>query len=233
MKRGPYPSISGKVVLITGAAGPLGRALVDAFLAAGAQLALNVRRPAQRADLERRLAERGTEAMIVPCDLRYEENVVRMVHRVVQRFGRIDVIVNAAVARGMRARLVDYPVDPWRDVLATNLTGAYLLCREALPWMTRQRSGAIINVSSSLSASARNETGAYLVSNHGIEGLTKLLAAELKDSGVRVNTVDVGRMGRPRKTTQVDKRWIRAFLWLASDEAAGQSGERVRASDFA
>lgn len=224
--------IDGKVVLITGATGPMGRLLVDAFLDAGARLSLCVRRMAHLPELERRLADRGAEAMIVPCDLRYEENVVRLIHRVVHQFRRIDVIVNAAFVRGPEVDLVDYPIDPWRDVLATNLTGAYLLCREALPWMVRQGSGSIIHTTSSFTTTARPEAGAYLVGNHGIEGMTRLLAEELRDTGVRVNAVDIGRMAGHRGPVGSDKGWIRAFLWLAGDESAGRTGERIRAADI-
>ena len=227
-----HKSIEGKVVLITGATGAMGRTLVDAFLDAKARLALCVRRMVHLPDLEQRLVARHDHAMIVPCDLRYEENVVRMVHRVVQRFGRIDVIVNAAAIGGPPVRIIDYPIDPWRDVIATNLTGPYLVCREALPWLTRQRSGSIINVTSELTTSVRPAGGALLVSHFGIEGLTKLLAAELKDSGVRVNTVDVGVLTPEMEPSAPGTSWTNAFLWLASDASSGQNGERVRAADF-
>ncbi len=225
-------SVRGKVVLITGATGPMGRSLVDAFSKAGARLALCVRRMAHLPELEQLLTDQHEHAMIVPCDLRYEENVVRLVHRVVQRFGRIDVVVNAAFICGPRVPVVDYPAEPWRDVIATNLTGAYLLCREALPWMTRQGSGSIIHMTSSLASSVRPAGGAYMVGNVAIEGLTRLLAAELMGTGVRVNCVDVGTMTAHHEPAD-GEGWTGAFLWLAGDDSAGQSGERVRAADFA
>ncbi|MFQ5429607.1 MAG: SDR family NAD(P)-dependent oxidoreductase [Phycisphaerae bacterium] len=225
-------TLQDKVVLLTGSTGPMGRVLVDAFLEAGARLALCVRRMAHLPALDQRLADQHQTAMILPCDLRYEENVVRMVHRVVQRFGRIDVIVSAAAIGGPAVPIIDYPVDPWRDVLATNLTGAYLVCREALPWMIRQRSGSIIHTTSSPAAAVRPGGGALLVSQYGIGGLTRLLAAELKDTGVRVNTVDVGPVTPDLKPTAPEAEWVRAYLWLAGDASAGQSGERIRATGF-
>ncbi len=159
MTNSAHASLEDKVVLLTGATGPMGCALLDAFLDADAKLALCVRRMAHLPDLEQRLARRLEHTLIVPCDLRYEENVVRMIHRVVQRFGRIDVIVNAAYILGPLVPIMDYPVDPWRDVLATNLTGTYLVCREALPWMTRQGSGSIINVTTSLTGAVKPRWG--------------------------------------------------------------------------
>ncbi len=233
MTNSAHASLEDKVVLLTGATGPMGCALLDAFLDADAKLALCVRRMAHLPDLEQRLARRLEHTLIVPCDLRYEENVVRMIHRVVQRFGRIDVIVNAAYILGPLVPIMDYPVDPWRDVLATNLTGTYLVCREALPWMTRQGSGSIINVTTSLTGAVKPRWGAYAVTGHAVEGLTRLLAAELDGTGVRVNTVDIGEMQPNLTPAAPASSWTSAFLHLASDDSAGRSGECIRAADCA
>ncbi|MCB9857462.1 MAG: SDR family oxidoreductase [Phycisphaerales bacterium] len=226
-----YASISGKVVLLTGSTGAMGRHLVDAFLQAGARLALCVRRMANLPDLEIALANHIDDTAIIPCDLRYEENVVRLIHRVVHRFGRIDVIVNAAAITGPRELVMNYPADPWRDVIATNATAPYLVCREALPWMKRQNSGAIVNVTSSLTRDTKAKRGAYLVACHAVEGLTKLLACELKGTNIRVNTIDIGRMGDDVQPVASPQHWVPAFLWAASDECQ-QSGERISITDF-
>ena len=220
-----------KVVLLTGSTGPMGRRLVDAFIERKARLALCIRRMANLPDLEIALADHRDSTIIVPCDLRYEENVVRLVHRVVHRFGRIDVIINAAAILGPRLTIEDYPADPWRDVIATNVTGPYLVCREALPWMRRQNGGAIINVTTSLTRDTKPKRGAHLVACHALEGLTKLLAAELKDTNIRVNTIDVGRMSEDVQPVAPPEKWLPAFLWAASDECT-QSGERMSISDF-
>lgn len=225
------PDIGDKVVLLTGSTGPMGRRLVDAFLSRGARLALCVRRMANLPDLELALADHQDSTTIVPCDLRYEENVVRLIHRVVHRFGRIDVIINAAMILGPRLRIEDYPADPWRDVIATNVTGPYLVCREALPWMRRQNHGSIINVTTSLARDIKPKRGAHLVACHAIEGLTKMLAAELKDTNIRVNTIDIGKMNDDVQPAAAPETWLPAFLWAASDDCT-QSGERIVATDF-
>lgn len=224
-------SVHGKVILITGATTAMGRQLVGLFLSEGASLAIGVRRMSELVPLRQSMAADEERLFIVPCDVRDEGDVVRTVHRVIRRFGRIDVLINAAAIVGPKTPVVDYPIDPWRNVIATNLTGTYLLCREVLPWMQRQGCGSIINVTSSLTTSARPEWGAYLVSTHSIEGLTRLLAAELKGSGVRVNAVEVAS---PSATGRGDEsEWLQAFLWLASDASAAKNGERIRAADFA
>lgn len=225
-------SLQEKVVLITGATGPIGRALAESFLEVGAQVALCVRRRSDIPVVERDFPLYGDRLIAEPCDLRQEDEVIRLVHRVAHRAGRLDVVVNAANISGPRALVVDYPVEPWRNVLATNITGTYLVCREALPWMSRQGSGSIINVAQGLSTPIRAEWGAGVVSSHGIEALTRLLAAEVRGTGIRVNTVEVNMplVGGRQRLPEGD--WTQAFLWLAGEESADRNGERVRAAEF-
>ncbi len=230
--RGAAVSLKEKVVLITGATGPIGRRLVEVFASAGAQLAVSVRRPHEVDTMERALRPLDVSLMAVPCDLRYEEDVVRMIHRIVRRFGRIDVVVNAASVAGPKLPIVNYPVDPWRNILATNLTGSYLVCREVLPWMDRQGGGSIINVTSNLAGTGRPEWGAYFVSTHAIEGLTRLLASEHRSTGVRINCVDIGEPRSEGPLAADGADWAEAFLWLASDESASINGERICAGKF-
>lgn len=198
-------------------------------------LALCVRRSSDVPTFQQSADDRTAQAVVVSCDLRYEEDVVRMVHRVVQRLGRIDVVINAASILGPKLPVVDYPVEPWRNVIATNLVGTYLVCREVLPWMLRQGSGSIINVTSSVTTDIEPNWGAHLVSASGIDGLTGLLAAEVKGSGVCVNTVE---MPAPHSASDgvggdSDGDWANAFLWLAGEDSADISGERIRATGFA
>jgi len=225
-------SVAGKVVLITGATGIVGRRLSKAFVEAGARVALCVRRQADVLRLEQDFPDYGIRLFAEVCDLRQEYEVIRLVHRVTHRFNRLDVAVNAASVSGPKAPVMDYPLEPWRNVLATNITGTYLVCREVLPWMNRQGSGSIINVAQGLSSPIRAEWGANAVSSHGVEALTRLLAAEVRGSGVRVNTIELA-MGTADREAAAEADWTQAFLWLASDESANMSGERIRATDFA
>ncbi len=232
MSGGSGLSLRGRNVLITGAMGAIGRPLVNAFADAGATLALCVRRPADVAEAERLAEERGAVVFVVVCDVRYEEDVVRAVHRIVQRYGRIDVAVNAASMTGPEVAVADYPVESWRDVIATNLTGAYLVCREVLPWMLRQRSGSIINLTGPLEAKRAENTGAQFVGAWAVEGLTRLLAAEVKDASIRVNLVEIAPTTPPDPISEEGTDWTQAFLWLAGDDAANTSGQRISATDF-
>lgn len=224
-------SLDGKVVLITGATGGLGRRLSQCLADDGAHLALAARTFRDLYGMENELLERNRKAVGFPCDVRYEDEAIRLVHRVVNRFGRIDCLINAAGVSGPRQSLVDYPLDPWREVIATNLTGGFLMCREVLPWMQRQKGGSIINVTSSVT-SGKSGWGALLASKCGVEGITRMLAAEMRDSGIRVNMVDVGMPKSEKRAVECPAEIAAPFLWLAGDDSGKTSGRRIVASEF-
>jgi len=224
-------SLDGKVVLITGATGGLGRRLTQSLADDGAQLALASRTFRDLYAVETELLERNRKAVGFPCDVRYEDEAIRLVHRVVNRFGRIDCLINAAGVSGPRQSLVDYPLDPWREVIATNLTGGFLMCREVLPWMQRQKSGSIINVTSGVT-SGKAGWGAVVASRCGIEGMTRMLAAELRDSGIRVNMVDVGMPKSDKRAQECPPEVAAPFLWLAGDDSIQANGKRIVAAEF-
>jgi NAD(P)-dependent dehydrogenase (short-subunit alcohol dehydrogenase family) len=225
-------SLQGKTVLITGATGRIGRPLVEALARADATLAITTRRLENTAGIEHELRDRGISAAILPCDLRYEEDVVRTVHRLTQRFGQIDVVINAAIIAGPRLSAMDYPVDPWREVMATNVTGTFLVCREALPWMIRRGSGSIINVVDGLVGSRGGRSAAYTISMQTVDQLTRHLAGEVKDTCVRVNAVDIGQLALTARGPERKDGWTEPFLWLADEESARVTGQRVQAKGF-
>ena len=214
-----------KVILISGADSALGRQLVSAFANLGARLALGIRERSQMHSFQVEMHTKGVDAFIVPCDIRFEEQVIRMVHQVMHRFKRVDVLVNAAAAMGIIAPLVDYPSDAWGEVISTHITGTYLVCREVLPWMTRQNAGSIINLTSNIAGEIPPQAGAFLVSACGVEGMTRLLASELRGTGVRANAVELNLS--PAVPDEADlPHMIDACLWLASDESASANGQR-------
>ncbi len=225
-------SLAGKVVLITGATGAASHGRARAFLDQGAKPVLGVLRSAHILELERELANGETTPMVVPCNLRFEEDVVRLVHRVVHRLGRIDVVVNLATSTGPRLQLIDFPAGPWRDVIETNLTGTFLVCREVLPWMIRQGSGSIINATNCPNPAAQPESGVNLVGSRGIEALTRLLAAELKGTGVRANLLDTHSLRMDSSPDTDHTHWTESFVWLAGDASAEVCGECIRAIEF-
>jgi NAD(P)-dependent dehydrogenase (short-subunit alcohol dehydrogenase family) len=232
--------LRGKVVMITGASRGLGRALALAFAREGANLVINSRSEDSLKPVAREAEETGVEVLAVPSDVSVGADVERLVDESVRRFGKIDVLVNNAGLLGPRVPIVEYPEDEWRRVLDANLTAPFLLSKVIIPHLPE--GGSIVNVTSGVSVEGRAEWGAYSVSKFGMESLTQILAAELKDRGIRVNSVDPGGMRTEMRaaaypdedpTTRITPEENTAvFLYLASDESADVTGQRFKAQEF-
>jgi NAD(P)-dependent dehydrogenase (short-subunit alcohol dehydrogenase family) len=180
---------TGRVVIITGAARGLGRAAAERFYELGASVAVNVRDPARAAEVAGAL---GARALSVPGDITHADIAAEIVLKTMERFGRVDVLVNnAAHARSTRFELLD--AEEWRLALETNMTAPFLLMRAALPAMKAQNYGRIINISSSAGRSVSTLGGAhYTASKTGLLGLTRAAAKELGKFGVTVNAICPG-----------------------------------------
>jgi NAD(P)-dependent dehydrogenase (short-subunit alcohol dehydrogenase family) len=223
-----------KVTLITGASQGLGRALALAFAREGARVVLNARSEDFIRPVAAEVEEAGAEVLAVAADVSKGADVERLVGEAVGRFGRIDVLVNNAGLLGPRVAIEEYPEDEWRRVIDANLTGPFLVSKAAIPHM--DDGGSVINVVSGVSVEGRAEWGAYSVSKFGLEGLTQILASELAEQGVRVNAVDPGGMrtdmraaAYPEEDPQTritPEENTAVFLYLASDESEGVTGER-------
>ena len=229
-----------KVVMVTGASQGLGRALALAYAKENASLVINARSEGSVRPVAAEVEKLGADVLAVAADVSEAESVQTLVDAAVERFGRIDVLVNNAGLLGPRVAIADYPEDEWRQVLDVNLTGPYLVSKAAVPNISE--GGSIINVVSGVSVEGRAEWGAYSVSKFGIEGLTQILAAELQESGVRVNAVDPGGMRTDMRaaaypdedpqTKITPEENTAVFLYLASDESEGVTGERFKAQEF-
>jgi NAD(P)-dependent dehydrogenase (short-subunit alcohol dehydrogenase family) len=232
--------LRGKVVMITGASRGLGRALALAFAREGVSLVINSRSEDSLEPVAGEAKETGAEVLAIPADVSVEAEVERLVNESVRRFGGIDVLVNNAGVLGPRVPIEEYPEDEWRKVLDANLTAPFLLTRTVIPRMPE--GGSIINMTSGVSVEGRAEWGAYSVSKFGLEGLTQILAAELKERGIRVNSVDPGGMRTEMRaaaypdedpTTRITpEENTDVFLYLASDESREVTGERFKAQEF-
>jgi len=232
--------LEGKAALVTGASQGLGRALALAYAREGASLVINARSEETLEPVAEAVREAGAEVLAVAADVSIAADVERLVEAAVERFGGLDVLVNNAGVLGPKVRLEEYPEDEWRRVLDANLTGPFLVSKAAIPHL---RSGAsIVNLVSGVSVEGRAEWGAYSVSKFGVEGLTQILAAELKDRNIRVNAVDPGGMRTTMRAAaypQADpmtritpEENTAVFLYLASDESTGVTGERFKAQEF-
>jgi NAD(P)-dependent dehydrogenase (short-subunit alcohol dehydrogenase family) len=232
--------LEGKVAVITGASQGLGRALALAYAEAGARVVMNSRSEESLRPVAEEAESSGAEVLAIAADVSQSADVERLVNAATQRFGRVDVLVNNAGLLGPRVAIERYPEDEWRRVLDANLTGPFLVSKAVIPHMPEGAS--IINVVSGVSIEGRAQWGAYSVSKFGVEGLTQILAAELKERGIRANAVDPGGMRTEMRAaaypeedpmtriTPEDNTDV--FLYLASDESRGVTGERFKAQEF-
>jgi 3-oxoacyl-[acyl-carrier protein] reductase len=185
----PSQDFAGRVAIVTGAARGLGQAATARLLERGAAVAVNVRDAARAEALATVLGDR---ALAVPGDIAAPGTPEDIVRRTLDRFGRIDILVNnAAFARPTRFEALT--ADEWRQALEVNLTAPFLLIKAVLPAMKAQRYGRVVNVSSTGGRMVSTLGGAhYTASKTGLLGLTRAAAKELGPFGITVNAVCPG-----------------------------------------
>lgn len=181
--------LSGRVTIITGAAGGIGGATARALAAKGAHVVLVDR---SEAALEALASEIGGQSLPVVADVSSEADMTEMAEATLARFGRIDALVTtAAILRlqeGLRT-LAQTPFEEWRRIIDVNLTGTFLANRAVLPAMLEQKRGDIINLSSTSGRNGRAFDGPYSASKAGIIGLSESLSEEVSREGIRVQTL--------------------------------------------
>lgn len=178
-----------RVVLVTGGTRGIGRAVVEALLAAGARVALTYRASSDEAEAMRALAGESLQTFAAPVgSLAHARDVVA---KVLQSWGRLDAVVNnAGIARDNPLLLTSE--EAWHDVIDTNLTGVFNYCRAAVFTMMKAKRGSIVNVASIAGLRATPAQAAYGSSKAAIIHLTRILARELGPSGIRVNCIAPG-----------------------------------------
>ena len=185
-------SLEGKVALVTGASRGIGRAAATALAAAGAQVAVNyVSRSEAAAEVKREIEAMGRECLLVQADVATRRDVERMTALVLERFGRVDILVNnATLHRGGKVERLSE--SDWESVIDSCLRGAFHCCQQVVPHMTARRSGCLINVSSIMGRIGWPGDAAYGTAKAGLVGFTRSLAKELAPHGIRANVVMPG-----------------------------------------
>jgi NAD(P)-dependent dehydrogenase (short-subunit alcohol dehydrogenase family) len=242
-------SFKGKTVIVTGATSGIGRAAAQAFADDGARVLVVGREPQALAEVEAALAATAGEAAACASDVTDESAPGQIVRAAVDRFGGIDVLVNAAgiIATGT---LEHTPDALWDQMMAVNVRAPFRLMREARPYLV-DRKGAIVNVSSVNGLRAFGGVLAYCVSKAAVDHLTRCAALEFAPLGVRVNAVNPGvtvtnlhrrsgmgesqyaaflerskethPLGRPGKPEEIAS----LIVYLASDRAEWMTGETI------
>ena len=191
-----------KVVIITGGGSGIGAATARKMAKEGAKVVLADVHPGNLARMEAEMKTGKYPCLPLQVDVAEETNVREMVERTQARFGGIDLLVNNAGISpkhaGKKQTLWEMSVAEWDKVMAVNIRGAFLCCRYAVPEMIKRGGGAIVNVSSQAAKAGSIITGGhYVISKAGVVGLTKILARETAEYGIRVNAVAPGRIDTP------------------------------------
>src|SRR6266404_73927 len=195
------------VVLVTGALTGIGRAAALAFAKTGAKVVVAGRRDEAGRALAEELRSFGSEAEFINADVRKEDDLRALVDRTVARFGRLDVAVNNAATEGQVGPITDQTAESFAATFETNVLGVVLSMKHEVRAMQAQRSGSIINISSTYGHEGAAGASIYVGAKHAVEGITKSVALEIAKLGIRVNAVapgptDTGMLTRFTGTAQ-------------------------------
>lgn len=184
-------SLNGQVAVVTGSTRGIGRAIAEALLKAGAIVAVTGRSldRAQAAAMELSAARPGAILEGFAVDVAQRSSVTDLSRSVVDRFGRVDILVNNAGISPMYTRAVKIQEADFDAVIATNLKGTFLCCQVFGLILTEQKRGCVVNLSSVAARTASPRLAAYAATKAGVEALTRTLAVEWAEFGVRVNAV--------------------------------------------
>lgn len=190
--------LEGKTALVTGASTGMGRAIAVALAAEGARIGIVARSAEKLAETAAQARAAGGEVIILPGDVADPRSAKENVRQVIERFGSLDILVNNAGTNTLHRNLYDISVADWERVLATNLTGAFLYTREALPQMRRQGGGIVVCISSGAGLRPGAPAGvAYSASKHGIHSLVGSINLEERRHGIRACVIAPGEVDTP------------------------------------
>jgi NAD(P)-dependent dehydrogenase (short-subunit alcohol dehydrogenase family) len=195
--------LEGKTALITGASKGLGKAMAMALAEAGARVALGSRNLELLNETAAAVRKLGTEAAVFRVDVTDEAQVLQLEKAVAGEFGKVQILINNA---GMNNRkpVTEFTLAEWRQVMDTNLTSVFLMCRSFVPQMRGQGYGRILNLTSIMSHVALPGRTAYAASKAGLLGLTRALALELAPEKITVNGISPGPVATEMNTPLIE-----------------------------
>ncbi len=222
--------LQGRIALVTGASQGIGRACALELAKAGATVALAARNETKLAAVAAEIAAAGGQAAPFALDVSNEESIRNGAKAVLEKFGKVEILVNnAGITRDdlmMRMKRAD-----WDDVIATNLTGAFLLTQALLRPMMKNRWGRIVNISSVVGRTGQEGQVNYAASKAGLIGFTRSLAREVASRGITANAVAPGYIETPM-TAVLDEKLRAAMLATIPAGRAGTDADIAHAVAF-
>jgi NAD(P)-dependent dehydrogenase (short-subunit alcohol dehydrogenase family) len=239
--------LKNKVAIVTGGTSGIGRETAMLFAEAGAKVVVAGRREAEGKEVVDQIRAAKGEAFFVKTDVSKAADVEALVHKTVEKYGRIDTAFNNAGVEGNWTPLVDMAEEDWDRVIDTNLKGVWLCLKYEIPQMLKNGGGTIVNMSSVAGLMGTPAAAHYGASKHGVNALTRTAALEHAQHKIRVNAVcpavietpmgerlfgapevrphavamhPIGRFGTPREVAE-------AVLWLASDKSSFMTGHYI------
>ena len=185
--------LDGKIAIVTGAGTGIGKGIARAFAGEGATVVVASRNRENLDGTATELRPKGATVEVVPTDVTDEDQVIALFKTTMDRFGRVDILVNNSGALD-GGPLDEMPLSTWQKVLNVNLTGVFLCSREAMKIMKAQGSGRIINIGSVSAQLPRMNSAPYTTSKHGLVGLTKATALEGREFGVVASCLHPGNV---------------------------------------
>ena len=234
-------AFEGRVIFVTGATSGIGRAVARDLVRCGATALLHGRNAKALQALYEELRELGPEPAV--AELNFERaqgpQYQALVDEIETRYGRLDGLLHNAGILGDRSPIEHYDIVQWQRVLHVNLTAPFVLTRCLLPLLKRSKDASLVFTTSGVGNVGRAYWGAYSVSKFGTEGLAQILADELENTSVRVNSINPGatrtRMraqaypGEDPATLPPPESITGPYLWLLGPDSQGVSGRRIDA----
>ncbi len=210
-----------KTAVIVRGLSPLGTEAAEAFVREGASgIVIIDSADSDRSGFDRLKKECGEKIMLQEAEVNDAEAIKAAMAEAAGRLSKIDTLVNCQDVRGSGG-LMDITEADWNRVLTENLTGLFFSCRAAVPWMKQRRYGRIVNLTSMASRCYDGSDIAYGASKTGTAGFTRGLAMELREQGITVNSVAVGKL----EQEHIMKAAVHAIIYLAGDEAGWTTGD--------
>jgi meso-butanediol dehydrogenase / (S,S)-butanediol dehydrogenase / diacetyl reductase len=236
--------LDGKVALITGSTRGIGRTMAEMFAAEGAKVVLSGRSVDKGEKNVQRIRDAGGDAMFVPLDVADETSVQDAVAAAVDAYGPISTLVNNAAPTALvnvtMKPILEMTTEEWNGIVTGTVTSAFWVAKYTVPYMIETGGGSIVNISSGASVFGVPGLSAYSAAKGGMNSLTRVMAVEFGQYGIRCNTIIVGRVvayaqDRGPETTKELMRVGNprdigyAALWLAADESEWITGSEITA----